>query len=264
MANKKTQKTSKVQEPVEEVADEVVEEVVEEEQVKETKPKKIKKDTSVKKEKDTTKSETSSKKEDIKDSTQRAKVSKKETVIQEEVSDDISDEKSSDPKKRVLPTKESVLASFDEIIEMIDVEISSIRETQAKVKGVKFLRTLNKKLKTLKNQSSRIIKQRNVRKTSGVSNNNSGFLKPVKISTEMAKFTGWNANELKSRVDVTKYICDYIKTNNLQNPTDKRQIIADPKLSKLLNYDAKKASEPLTYYRIQSYIKPHFLKQETV
>ena len=145
---------------------------------------------------------------------------------------------------------------------MVESEITNIRENNTKTKGVKFLRTLNKRLKTLRNQSSRVIKQRNSSTRKATNNTNSGFLKPVKISNEMAKFTGWNANELKSRVDVTKYICNYIKENNLQNPTDKRQILADNKLSKLLNYDPKKANEPLTYYRIQSYIKPHFLKTE--
>ena len=120
-------------------------------------------------------------------------------------------------------------------------------------------------MKVLKNQSTRVIKQRNPSLRKNVNNNNSGFLKPVKISNEMAKFTGWNANELRSRVDVTKYLCNYIRENNLQNPKDRRQIIADAKLSKLLNYDNKKDnSEPLTYYRIQSYIKPHFIKPEVI
>jgi chromatin remodeling complex protein RSC6 len=98
-------------------------------------------------------------------------------------------------------------------------------------------------------------------KSTRKNNTNSGFLKPVKISKEMAKFTGWEANELRSRVDVTKMICDYIKKNNLQNPSDRRQIMADTKLSKLLNYDSKKDTEPLTYYRIQSFMKPHFVKE---
>ena len=74
----------------------------------------------------------------------------------------------------------------------------------------------------------------------------------------MAQFTGWNQKDLKSRVDVTKYICNYIKDNDLQNPSDRRQILADSKLSKLLKYDSK-TSDPLTYYKIQTYMKPHFL-----
>jgi chromatin remodeling complex protein RSC6 len=164
--------------------------------------------------------------------------------------------------KRGAPTRDIVLQSFDEIIKSIETEMEGLREGDTKNKGVKFLRTLNKRLKVLKNQSSRIIKDKRVSAKKGT-NNNSGFLKPVKISTEMAKFTGWDKDELKSRVDVTKFLCDYIRNNNLQNPKDKRQILADGKLQKLLKYDPKKETEPLTYFKLQSSLKGHFIKPET-
>ena len=163
--------------------------------------------------------------------------------------------------KRGAPTRDIVLQSFDEIIKSIETEMEGLREGDTKNKGVKFLRTLNKRLKVLKNQSSRIIKDKRVSVKKGT-NNNSGFLKPVKISTEMAKFTGWDKDELKSRVDVTKFLCDYIRNNNLQNPKDKRQILADGKLQKLLKYDPKKETEPLTYFKLQSSLKGHFIKPE--
>jgi chromatin remodeling complex protein RSC6 len=163
--------------------------------------------------------------------------------------------------KRGVPTRESVLQSFDEIIKSIETEMETLREGDTKNKGVKFLRTLGKRLKILRNQSSRIIKQKRVSAKKNT-NNNSGFLKPVKISTEMAKFTGWDKDELRSRVQVTKFLCDYIRNNNLQNPKDKRQILADGKLQKLLKYDPKKETEPLTYFKLQSSLKGHFIKPE--
>ena len=86
---------------------------------------------------------------------------------------------------------------------------------------------------------------------------NSGFLKPISISKEMCNFAGWGSDELHSRVDVTKLVCNYIKENNLQNPADRRQITPDAKLKKLLNY---KTSEPLKYYTLQTYLKQHFTK----
>ena len=187
-----------------------------------------------------------------------------EEEVVEEAVDEVTDEVTEDSpinstKKRIIINKETIMNSFDEITKMIEDEIVNLRDNQTKSKGIKFLRSLNKKIKTLKTYSFRTIKTRNTSEKK-ISNNNSGFLKPVKISSEMAKFTGWNTNELKSRVDVTKFLCNYIKENNLQNPNDKRQIIADNKLCKLLDYDPKKIKDPLTYYRIQSYIKPHFIK----
>ena len=94
-------------------------------------------------------------------------------------------------------------------------------------------------------------------------NTNSGFNKQVPFSKDLAKFTGWNPELPRSRVDVTKYICDYIKEHNLQNPEDKRKILADAKLSKLLAFDPKKSSVPLTYPHIQTLLKPHFINLET-
>lgn len=191
-------------------------------------------------------------------------VDEEPVVIDEEsvVDETVNEDTPKLSKKRAVPTKESILAEFEEIINSIDVEISSIRENKTKSKGIKFLRTLNKRLKSLKVQTTRIKQRSSTVKKDSVNNSNSGFLKPVKISNEMAKFTGWDVNELKSRVDVTKYLCKYIKENELQNPKDRRQIIADAKLAKLIKFDAKKENEPLTYYRLQTYLKNHFIKPE--
>ena len=173
------------------------------------------------------------------------------TVVDDAVSDD------ENKKRAVVPTRDSVLADFDLMVSMIDEEIVKLREGPNKAKGVKFLRTLGKRAKVLRKNAARVLKQKH--RTNRKNNTNSGFLKPVKISSEMSKFTGWNSTDLKSRVDVTKFICNYIKEKDLQNPEDRRQILADAKLSKLLKYDVTKDDKPLTYYRIQSYIKPHFV-----
>ena len=154
------------------------------------------------------------------------------------------------------------MADFDMLIESIDIEINHMRDSSIKYKGVKYLRSFGKKIKHLRDHTKRVLKKKNrkVKNTNSKSVNiNSGFLKPVSISEELSVFTGWNANEPKSRVDVTRYICNYIKENNLQNPADRRQIIADKKLCTLLKFDPK-TEEPLKYYSIQGYLKHHFIK----
>ena len=170
-------------------------------------------------------------------------------------------ETSGEKKKRPTPTRDSVLSGFDALVASVDEEITKLRESATKAKGVKFMRSFNKKLKSLRTQSSRVMKQKPPTKRKN--NSNSGFLKPVRISKEMAKFTGWDQKELKSRVSVTKMICQYIKEHNLQNPADRRQIQVekDPKLQKLLGYDPKD-DKPVTYYRLQSLMKGHFSKPE--
>ena len=200
-------------------------------------------------------------------STPKVKKEKKERVKKTDDSKpkaeaSTSGEEQGESAGRVPATPETVLATFDDIIKSVDSEIEQLREASSKTKGVKFLRTLNKNLKTLKTQTSRAMRKKH--RTNRTTNTNSGFLKPVKMSTAMAKFTGWDQTVPRSRVDVTKYICDYIKQNNLQNPTDRRQILVDNKLGKLLGYDPAKAEDPMTYYRIQSYLKPHFIKADGV
>lgn len=162
--------------------------------------------------------------------------------------------------KRRSPTRESVLEDFESLIMSVDAEIQHLREGPAKTKGVKFLRSLNKNIKLLRNRTARVMKQK--QKSGRTNNKNSGFLKPVSISKEMAKFTGWDPKELRSRVEVTKYICQYISENDLQNPEDRRQIKPDAKLQKLLGYNPKKSKEPLRYYSLQTHLKHHFPKKK--
>lgn len=171
----------------------------------------------------------------------------------EEVVEEVAVEDSS--RRRAAPTRESVLAEFDELVKLLDEEVARLRDSSDKNKNSKFIKGVTKRVKTLQSSTARVMKQK---QPSTRKNNNSGFLKPVKLSTDMAKFTGMATEGQHSRVDVTKYICNYIKEKNLQNPADRRQIVADDKLGKLLGYDAKKDASPLTYYRLQTLMKPHF------
>jgi len=91
-------------------------------------------------------------------------------------------------------------------------------------------------LKQLEVLQKRVRPKRSV-KSSQSKNQNSGLLKPVAISKEIAKFAGWNPDELHSRVDVTKSICDYIKINGLQKTSNKKNILPDDVLKTLLNWD---------------------------
>ncbi len=126
-------------------------------------------------------------------------------------------------RRRREVTKDSVDADFTSLQKRIDEEISRLRESSEKTRGIKFLRSVNKALKILHSDTKRVLKlkKKNNRKKSTIS----GFLKPIRISPELATFTGWDVNKNYSRVTVTKFICDYVKTNSLNNPKDKRQIV---------------------------------------
>jgi upstream activation factor subunit UAF30 len=120
-----------------------------------------------------------------------------------------------------------------------------------------MLRQLRREVNQTKVLSLKAIKKPK-RKLSG--NNESGFMKPVMVSEKMSKFAGWDPSELKSRVDVTRFLCTYIKQHQLQNPNDRREIIADDNLKELLGYDDQQ--DQLAYKNLQRYIQPLFKKHE--
>lgn len=162
------------------------------------------------------------------------------------------------PKRKRLVNKTSVSDDFSAVIKRVSDEIERL-STSEKSRGIKFLKSLNKSLKVLHNDSMKVMK---VKKSASKKNVTSGFLKPINISSEMASFTGWDPKQLYSRVSVTQHICEYIKKNSLFNPEDKRQIKCDAKLKSLLRYDSATSTEPLTYFRLQQYLKPHFIKTQ--
>jgi len=181
-------------------------------------------------------------------------------VPQEQTQQETPTETTTTTKKVV--SRETLFEDFDTLVENLTQEISAIRESgdKGRMQEAKYLRSVIKNVTALKKTTTKVLKQKRRRKpVDGSKASTSGFLKPVTISKEMSKFAGWDENELKSRVDVTKSICEYIREKNLQNPKDKRQIIPDAKLRKLLNF-SKTGKNELTYYELQKCIQPHFPK----
>jgi len=88
----------------------------------------------------------------------------------------------------------------------------------------------------------------------------SGFAKPGPISDELAKFLGLTKGDLVARTEVTKKITAYCKAHDLQKKEDKRQIVADAPLRKLLRLEK---TDELTFFNLQKYMKVHYPKKPT-
>jgi chromatin remodeling complex protein RSC6 len=87
----------------------------------------------------------------------------------------------------------------------------------------------------------------------------SGFVKPTRISDELANFLGKTVGTEMARTDVSKEINAYIRANNLQRPDNGRFIVPDAKLTTLLKLSK---DDELSYFNLQRYMKPHFIKAE--
>ena len=88
----------------------------------------------------------------------------------------------------------------------------------------------------------------------------SGFVKPTKISKELANFLGKPQGTEMARTEVTREINTYIRAHKLQDPKNGRRILADTKLRSLLKL---KKSDELTYFNLQRYMSPHFARAKS-
>ena len=181
-----------------------------------------------------------------------------EAPVEEAVEEAPVEEVAQSKRTRRVVDRESVVRDFDSLLQTLEDHVEELRSSNSKTRkntGVKFVKSVTKSLRTLKKDTVKAMKMK--RKTNRAKNTTSGFMKPVKISDEMIKFTGWDADAPKSRVDVTKFICNYIKEKDLQKPEDRRVILPDSKLKKILKYEE---GDNLTYYSLQKKIQHHFKK----
>jgi len=172
------------------------------------------------------------------------------TVLKEEEQPPIiEDEEATKKKKTVSKAKDKLFRDFEQLSETLD-----------KILGEQNLKNVQKDLKNVRELTYKLLKLRVVEKQKR-DNNNSGFMKPIRVSVELEGFLRKNnlfRPEL-TRAYLTTVLCSYIKANNLQNPDDRRIIFPDADLNSLFN-GSSNDNEPLTYYTLQKKIQCHIFK----
>ena len=164
-------------------------------------------------------------------------------------------EKASEP---VLVAEEATLIVADAETSVVEQSVEFLAKLQQLGVLISSLkaeyRTLEKKwtreLKTAQKQSSK-------RKRKAGNRAPSGFVKPTRISDELAKFLEKPSGSEMARTEVTRDINKYIRTHNLQDKENGRKINPDSKLATLLKL---KKTDELTYFNLQRYMSPHFAK----
>jgi chromatin remodeling complex protein RSC6 len=193
--------------------------------------------TSSKKE-DTSGSDVSAGKKNVVEDKKVDKNDKKEEKLPEVVNDTEGD-----------VSEVSELSELDKLLEMFSALELQMKDMKTQIKAVQKENVKNKKI--LNKEKARKEKARK---------SPSGFAKPTKISNEMCDFMKISRGSEKSRTEVTRSINQYIKANNLNNPTNKRLIIPDATLKKLLSL---KDNEQISFFHMQKYLTPH-VKVESV
>lgn len=158
---------------------------------------------------------------------------------------------------------------------VVDEAVAAVGEVEASIaaQSVEFLTKLNQlgsmiaslktEYKSLEKKWSRELKaaQKSGSKKRKRTGNRapSGFVKPTRISDELATFLGKDKGTEMARTDVTREINMYIRSHNLQDKENGRKINPDTKLQALLKL---KTNDELTYFNLQRYMSPHFQRSD--
>ena len=142
----------------------------------------------------------------------------------------------------VAPAGASVtLAALVEQIHAIDAFLKPIKA---------LIKTLTKEVGKLEKKSEKLDRKRsNAKKVP------SGFAKPSPLSEELITFFELPVGTELARTQVTSLVTKYIKEHNLQQESDRRIILPDEPLKKLLRI---KEGDKLSYFTLQSYLRVHF------
>jgi hypothetical protein len=140
------------------------------------------------------------------------------------------------------------MAEFSSKIQQLNGVVSSLK--------VEFKNLERAVLREMKNAQKTSSKKR---RASG-NRQPSGFVKPTRISDELAQFLGKEIGTEMARTAVSKEINQYIRSNSLQDKSNGRKINPDAKLSTLLKINK---GDELTYFNLQRYMKHHFVKAVT-
>ena len=157
------------------------------------------------------------------------------------------------------PVENEVVAlPFGEVMESMNTFQANL---QAIINSLNQLKSEYKALEKKVQREARVTQKAMAkRKKKSGTRAPSGFVKPTRISNELASFLGKEQGTEMARTSVTKEINSYIKAHNLKDPKNGRIIHPDAKLSKLLNVTK---SDEVTYFNLQKYMSHHFEKAST-
>ena len=160
------------------------------------------------------------------------------------------------PEASAAPTFATVADRLKEIQSRVSGELKEvIREALAAAKSAaREVKAAGKKRRVKKDVADMTPEEKAAWEARRANN---AFLKPRPLSPELCAFLGIAAGSQRSQTEVTKHVSQYVKSHGCFDPANKRRIIPDGALSKLLKVTDKDA---VTYLNLQSYLKAHFLK----
>ena len=168
-------------------------------------------------------------------------------------------------KKAVVPVPQepvNVVVEPEVVVEEEDATFSDlISKHILKLQELtSALTSVKSDFKNIEKRWSRELKtaQKGMKKKKNANRQPSGFVKPTRITEELADFLEKPHGIEMARTQVTREINTYIRANSLATG---RNINPDAKLMALLKIPD---GETLTYFNLQKYMSPHFHKNVKV
>jgi chromatin remodeling complex protein RSC6 len=178
------------------------------------------------------------------------------TVAAKVISQEMSDTPTVTPLVEEPVVSDVAIVTVTHSDDLVDTKFQSMYTKLAIVSNA--VKELSAALKAIQKEYSKTIKTaaKRGRKASIGKRSPSGFAKPAILSDELCDFLKIDHKSERARTEVTRMINDYIKSNKLQDPEDKRKIVADESLKKIMNL---KDTDELSYFNLQKFIKHHFI-----
>ena len=167
---------------------------------------------------------------------------------QNESNNKIKKEEEKEKEKEKIPVYLKKLEdNLDHFAKIIELQQQSLNE-------------LNKNFQWIDKTARKLIDKQKVQYQKSKTPRKCGFAKEVRVSEDLCQFMGLEKGSLIPRTQVTKYLMNYIKTNQLVNPANKKQVVPDEALWRILGDDARQSpAGTLTHFTLQKYMNKHFL-----
>ena len=178
--------------------------------------------------------------------------------VKESVDENVKESDEENEKTKLSNESNQSIVELQDVFKNLISDLSNLTTNSKKLlNDVKKLeKQVNKEVKDLKKKTKKKNVLNDVNKPK---REPSGFAKPSPISDELALFLGMEPGVKMARTEVTNKICLYVASNKLQNPDNKRHILLDDALKKLLKTND---NDVVTYFNLQKYMKYHFPKKQ--
>jgi chromatin remodeling complex protein RSC6 len=171
--------------------------------------------------------------------------------------------------KDVKPAKEAKAAAAPvadvpavdgaDVVEAVEAEPNAMMKLATKIQAAAALmKEIQIELKAAQKEFDKMTKTKlkAEKKRANARTSPSGFAKPTKISDELCVFLSVAKGTEMARTEVTRKLNAYIKENSLFNVENKRIILPNASLKKLLGC----GEEEVSFFNIQRFMKRHFIK----